>query len=214
MINGRSKANTFQTSNSNLLTVLKWLVYIILAIMILFLLSSPLRAKLAKDYISKGDELLAEKKYLSAQLEYQKALSLKKGNKAALDRIELAKDGEKNILTLEPFYEEQNNAKQIDLIKQATEVPKTEKEGVLLAKQLIEKGEYQLAAIPVKTVLEMDSSYQDAQTYLAIANIKTAELTELSPENKQYYLEESKSVAKGLDQTNEVAKIILTGNKL
>jgi hypothetical protein len=70
-----------------------------------------------------------------------------------------------------------------------------------------------LAIIPAKTALEMDDRYRDAWLYLGIANLKTAQLSELKPEaQNQYLVEAKKSFNKvlELDPENTTAKELLS----
>lgn len=165
---------------------LRWPLYIVCGILVLFLISSPLRAKLSNGYVAKGDDLLEQKKYLSAELQYRKALILKKNNQAE-KRIELSKRAQTNVLELEIFYAEKDNLDQLNLFSKVKEVPANAKDAVVLAQDLIKSGEYQLAIVAADTALQMDPGYDIAKEYYSIANKETANLTELSPDAQKYY---------------------------
>ena len=180
--------------------------------MILELISKPLRKKWSNDYISKGDIYLEQKKYLTAEIQYDKALTLYSGNEAAKNRKELATNAEKDILALADFYKEKNISSQIELFQSATAVPASKVEAVKNAKTLLEKDEYQLAKISAKTATEMDKSYRDAWIYLGIANLKAYENLEVSKDSKSSYKDEAKAsleTAKLIDPTYELIQSFL-----
>jgi len=156
--------------------VLKWLIIIALLILVLYLATIPARKNLSNHLVKKGDTYLAQKEYLSAELQYEKVLTLSKKNVLAKDRLNLAKEAENNVLALEDFYKESGNAEQIELFREATSVPKSAKSAVILSKELIEKGEYQLAAVAAGTAVEMDKDYDLAKTYRSIALSKAKEV--------------------------------------
>lgn len=164
----------------------RWPAYIIGGLLILFLVTSPLRAKMSTDYVKKGDDLLEGKKYLSAELQYRKAIILKENTKAQ-ERMDLSKKAQTNVLELELFYAEKDNLDQLNLFSKVKEVPENAKDAVTLSKTLIESGEYQLAIVAADTALQMDPGYDIAKEYLSIANKETANLAELSPDAQQYY---------------------------
>jgi hypothetical protein len=66
-------------------------------------LTRPLRANWAKDFSKRGDQYLAQKKYISAVVEYKKANALLPSQETS-DRIALAKDAEVDVLKLENYY--------------------------------------------------------------------------------------------------------------
>jgi len=192
--------------------ILKWLVIIAIALVILFLLSSPLRGKAASKYISRGDNYLSEKKYLSAELEYDKALTLSSGNLTARQRKLLADKASKNILELESYSNLSGFSALTNKIGEASAFPKNQSEAVKLSRKFIEEKEYQLAIIPAKTAIEMDKEYRDAWLYLGIANLKTAQLVELSPSVREDYLNKAKEAFNktlALDPESQSAKDFL-----
>jgi len=141
---------------------------------------------MSTDYVKKGDGLLEQKKYLSAELQYRKAIILKKNVKAQ-ERMDLSKKAQTNVLELELFYAEKDNLDQLNLFSKVKEVPENAKNAVVLSKTLIESGEYQLAIVAADTALQMDPGYDIAKEYLSIANKETSNLTELSPDAQRFY---------------------------
>ncbi len=183
---------------------IKWLIIIVTLFLVLYFGTLPVRGKLANRYVEAGDSLLIRSKYISADLDYQKALILKPKDDTAAERRNLAENASRNILTLERFYEENKTTDKLALFDRATTVPKNETEAVKLSKKLIEDGEYQLAIIPAATATEMDPTYRDAWLYLGIANLKTAELVEMKNEIRADYksrAQEALNKAKDLDPT-------------
>jgi len=192
--------------------VLKWLVIVAIIVLVLFLLSSPLRGKAANHYVVRGDQFLAEKKYLSSGLEYDKALILNSGNLMARQRKLLTEKASSNILDLQSYLNLPQFSFLSDKFKEATAFPESESAAVKLSKKLILENEYQLAAIPAQTAIEMDKEYRDAWLYLGIANLKTAQFVEMKPEIKNEYLNKAKesfNKVLELDPENQSAKDFL-----
>ena len=200
------------TSNKTILLVMKWLLGIIIFLFLLVLLSSPLRGKAATNYIEQGDSLLLQKKYVSAEVEYKKALTLNSNDAVAKDHMDLANKAALDISEFERFFDLPQFTNFKDKYEEATEVPANQSDVVKLSRKLVEDGEYQLAIIPAKTALEMDESYRDAWLYLGIANLKTAQLAELKTEAQNLYLSEAKKAFNKvleLDPENKTAKELL-----
>lgn len=195
-----------------LFSIIKWLLIVAIVLAVLFLATSPLRGKAADNYVSKGDELLLQKKYISAEVEYKKALTLNAGNVVAKDHIDLAQKAAINIGEFERFFDLPQFDDFKNKFETATGVPANQSDAVKLSRAMIEDGEYQLAVIPAKTALEMDSEYRDAWLYLGIANLKTAQLSELKLEARLQYLSEAKKSfdkVLELDPENATAKELL-----
>jgi tetratricopeptide (TPR) repeat protein len=136
--------------------------------------------------VAKGDDLLEQKKYLSAELQYRKAIIIKKNAKAQ-ERIGLSNKAQTNVLELEIFYAERDNLDQLNLFSKAKEVPTNAKDAVVLSQDLIKSGEYQLAIVAADTALQMDPGYDIAKEYFLIANKETVNSIELSPDAQKYY---------------------------
>ncbi len=192
-------------------SVLKWLFITAIALIVLFLISSPLRGKAAKKFIEKGDQFLSQMQYLSAELEYTKALSIYPGNAEAKDRLDLADKASANITELKKFFELDNFSELKSRYEQANAVPKDESEAVKLCRKLIEEKEYQLSILAAKTAVDMDHEYRDGWLYLSIANLKTAQFVELKPEVKDVYLNNAAEAANkvlAIDPENKTAQAI------
>lgn len=178
-------------SKTNKKPVLGTIVAIACGATMLFLatvaLTRPLRADWAKDFTKRGDEYLAEKKYISAIVEYKKAEALLP-SKDTSDRIALANDSQTDVSKLENYYRENNNIVQMDLINKTKAVPDTSYDLVALSKDLLEKNEPQLAAKAAETATEMDKDYRDAWLYLGISNLAIAKQVEMSSGNSNEYL--------------------------
>jgi len=173
--------------------LLKWLLIVALIFMFLLLISKPLRKVWSNNYIRSGDEYLLQKKFLSAELEYEKAQNLYSLNTKAKDREILAMSSAIDIRALQSFYEEKNLGLQIENINLATAVPSSEFEAAKNAKYLIEQSEYQLAILAATTATQMNGKYRDGWLYLSIANMKTAQLTELSKDDRAQYVSAAQS---------------------
>ena len=203
---------TSSANNNTILLILKWLIGIIIFLFLLVLLSSPLRGKAASNYVKEGDNLLLQKKYISAEVEYRKALTLNANDAVAKDHMDLANKAELNISEFERFFDLPQFAGFKVKYEEASEVPTNQSDVVKLSKKLIEDGEYQLAIIPAKNAIEMDDGYRDAWLYLGIANLKTAQFSELKPEAQNQYLFEAKKAFNKvleLDPENKTAKELL-----
>lgn len=181
---------------------LKWLIICSIAILLLGLITKPIRKVWAKNYMQCGDNYLLQKKYQSAILEYDKALFLFWKNDQAKGRIDLAKSASSNVLQLEDFYKEKGLDSQMGLIKTVKSLPENEDRATRLAKGMIEKGEFQYAIIFAKDATEMDRNYRDGWLYLGIANLNAARMTEISAEVKKAYEGEAEKAlqkAKSMD---------------
>ncbi len=211
-INEKCKMKNVKLEDRRLPLWLRWLILIgliILVVLILFFLMKPLRTYSAQKYIDEGDAYLAKKLYLHADLEYEKALVIFPGSKTAKERRALTEEASRNVLALEDFYKQGSFNSQKDKLEEALAFPKEEIEGVRLSKQLIKEKEYQLAIIPAKTAVEMDNNYRDAWLYLGIANLKTAELADISPSARSAYIEKAKEAlnkAKAIDPESKDVK--------
>lgn len=172
-------------------------VIVVGAIILLYLVSIPIRGHAAESYVEKGDSELSQKNYMAAELQYEKALSLKGAYMLAKERIALVEKASRDPLVLKDFYLARNESDKLKTISTATAFPENDNSALLLAKELIDKGEYQLAILPAKTASEMSPDYPEAWQYLSVANLKTANLAQISPEARSYYIDQSdKALAK------------------
>jgi len=190
---------------------LRWVILIgliFLVFLLLFFLIKPLRTYSAQKYITEGDRYLANKEYLHADLAYDKALTLFPSSKTAKERKTLTEEASRNVLVLEDFYKENNFGEQKEKLDEATTFPTNETEAVNLSKQLIEEKEYQLAIIPAKTATEMAPDYRDAWIYLGIANLKTAQLTNLSSDIQAGYIAKAKEAFEKAKQIDPESKVV------
>jgi uncharacterized protein involved in cysteine biosynthesis len=63
--------NLKKPDRSTYLVILKWLLIVMAIVLVLYFATSPVRGHLAAGFIKSGDNFLLERKYLSADLEYQ-----------------------------------------------------------------------------------------------------------------------------------------------
>lgn len=189
MIDFDTKKFDRRQSQKSLSPVLKWVLIIAAAIILLDLITVPLRRNWSNDYFDRGNTYLDQKKYLSAELEYQKALFLYSGNEVAQTNLDLAGKAENDISVLENYYNSRKLETENEAFAKAKEVPASPAEAVKTSKELIEAGEYQLAIIPAKTATEMDSNYQSGWEYLGIAALYSSQKVEIGADAKQKYLD-------------------------
>lgn len=161
-----------------------------------------------------GDEYLASKKYLHADLAYEKALILSPKNSEVITKRALAKEASENVEKLGDFYQDENFSVEKLALESASTFPTSETEALQLSKDLIEKGEYQAAIIPAQTATEMDPAYSLAWLYLGIANLKTAQAVELGPEAKQRYLDKAKEALTKAKEIDPESKDVVNSLKL
>lgn len=185
----------------------KYFCVVLILILAVYFLTKPLRSKSAKDYVSRGDTFLAENKYVSADLEYEKALKLDSKNSLAKERITLADNASKNIAILEDFYKENNYTDLLNNLEKAESIPQNATDSVTLSKQLIENGQYQLAAISAKNATEMASNYRDAWVYLGLSYKEIAQNVELKPDVASSYLTASNDAFAKVKQLDPEYKI-------
>jgi len=170
----------------------KILLLILIAVFALNLISKPFKIKGSNKYLQSGDRLLSEMHYTKADFEYQKALFLNPKNEQAQKHQKIAQESETDINKLSNSEVDLAPGSK-DLFKKATAFPKNEKSAVILAKSLIEQGQYQLAILPAKTAIEMDQNYRDAWLYVGIASLKCSELCELSIDAKNFYKDQARN---------------------
>ena len=185
----------------------KYFALALILILAIYFLTRPLRSKSAKNYISQGDSFLAENKYVSADLQYEKASILDSGNNTAKERRILADSASKNVEILKNFYQENNYPDQLNNLEKAESVPQKATDSVLLSKRLIENGQYQLAAISAKNATEMASNYRDAWVYLGLSDKEIAQKVELKPDVVSAYLAESNDAFAKVKQLDPEYKI-------
>jgi hypothetical protein len=191
--------------------VKKGILYLLLFAILFFaisLLTKPVRIAWSENYVEAGDEFLAQKNYLKAELEYKKALALFWSNQTAKRRLPLTSKAQANIDELTDFYRETGRDELLSKLQSAEIIPGSVLEAVKATRELIEEGEYQLAAKIGKTSTEMDINYRDAWLYSGIANLKTAKSVELAPSYRMEYLVEAQAnLEKALliDQLSESA---------
>jgi len=171
---------------------LKWLLIALIICFSVSFLSRPVRKSWSNDYLERGNIYLEQKRYLSADLEYKKALLLFPQNNEAREQKELGKKTQKDILLLRDFIDNQNIDQETVKFEKATAVPKTPAEATATAKELIEAEEYQLAIVPAETATQMDANYKDGWFYLGVANFLTAQNLELDQGVKNNYLSKAK----------------------
>lgn len=171
-----------------------WLKLAIIPVILigLLLVLIPIRKNLSNRYLDAGDKLLGERKYISAQVAYDKSLYLNSNNESARNHRELARRSETDLEELGKYYGEVKDTENLRKISWAKAIPSEEIEAVKLSKEFIEKDEYQLAIVSAATATEMDPLYRDAWLYLGISNMKAAQMLELSPESKKSYLANAK----------------------
>ena len=174
----------------------RWVISTIIIFLLILgaiILTDPMRSKASDDYMKRGDQLLLEKKFVSAEVEYDKALALDSKNGLAKERIKLCGRAEMNISELQDLTDLYGSEEQKALFEEANQFPKNENVALEMTKTLLDKEEYQLAIIPAKTATEMDQNYATAWIYLGGADLKAAKLAEISPEAQEFYLTEART---------------------
>lgn len=187
--------------NDPFYVVFKWTLIILIAILAVALASRPLCRSWSDRFLDKGDQLLTQKRYLQAEMNYEKSLLINNKNDRAKQRITLVREASTNILKLQDFFTEKNLTIKTDLFTKAMAIPTKERDAVVSARELIEQEEYQLAIIPATTATEMDSNYRDGWLYLGIANIKCAQFLQIKDSDRQFYLDKAKQ---SLDQAKKI----------
>ncbi|MFA7244283.1 MAG: hypothetical protein WC080_03300 [Patescibacteria group bacterium] len=182
-----------------------WSVIGLLLIVILYFALSPARVSGTNKYITSGDDFLKNRKFISALVEYRKAAFLA-GSSKANERTIIARESEKDITKLEPFFREINDIDALNDLSEANKVPQNESEAVKDAKAYIENGRPDLAILVATTATEMDENYADAWIYLGLANYYMMKDAEISGESREFYrgkAEESWQKARLAEPTNE-----------
>ncbi|MFA7252949.1 MAG: hypothetical protein WC107_00160 [Patescibacteria group bacterium] len=200
---------SFLLGNPLLMKCLKWTLIFLIILLTLSLLTKPARGKWSNNYVEKGDLYLEQKKFLSADLEYKKALVLNGKNEKAAERRQLAELGTSDILSLEDFFKEKKLTEQSQYFELAKKVPAEPIQAVKNSKLLIEKEEFQLASAAAKIAIEMDKTSADGWLYLGISQLKIAENIEMNSNLKKQLREEAKqsfTAAKSLNPDDELVR--------
>lgn len=203
MDNHRLSKNLELKTKVTIYAVLKWLIIVAIVVLLVLLAIKPLRKGWSDNYVEEGNIYLKQKKYLTAELQYRKALLLNRDSSEAKKMIFVVKEATKDVLTLKDFYQQRKLEIETSLYAKAQSVPENEVEAVKLAKELIEKEQYQLAIIPAKTATLMDRNYFEAWLYLGIANIETARHLEAKDDQKQNYFQEAKEAFSRATELNK-----------
>jgi tetratricopeptide (TPR) repeat protein len=185
--------------------VVFWSVLGIILIIVLCIALSPAQVNGSGKYLTSGDNLLKDRKFISAIVEYRKAEFLHSSSNVT-DRLNTARDSEKDITKLEPFYKEVNDVGALNEITKANEVPANVSDGVKTAKSYIENNRPDLALLAATTVTEMDANYQDAWTYLGLANYYMMKNAEISSPVREFYEAKAKDAwqkALEIDPSNQ-----------
>lgn len=188
--------------------IVGWIIAGAILMTMFAIVLSPLRTNGANKYLTSGDEYLKNRKFISAIVEYRKAEFLAKNN-GAKERINLAREGEKDIMKLEPFFREANDIDALNELSKANAVPEREYDAVVTAKKYVESGRPDLAILATETAIEMDENYLDAWLYLGIGNLEMMKKAEISAESREYYkgkATEALNKALSIDPTNENVK--------
>lgn len=185
-----------------------WLTASLALIIIIIIISIPIRNYLSGLFIKTGDSYLLQKKFVSAEIEYNKAKILSnKYNPSS--KIATVKNAETNILVIEDLLKQNHVQPELTKISEAKKIPVDEITGVKTAKKMIEDGYYPEAIICLKTTLEMDRTYKDAQLFLGIAYLNGARDAQVSKEGRASYQEKATEAFRRtleLDPGNETAK--------
>ena len=186
--------------------ILRWIVVVLAAIILLDIITIPLRKSWSDNYFQSGQTYLDQKKYLSAELEFEKALLIYPSNKIAQTDLDLAKKAETDISVLEQYYKERKIDAKINAFVQAKAIPSTPADAVKISKSLIESGEYQLAILSAKTATEMDSHYVTGWEYYGIASFLSSRSVEIGATAKQKYLNQVTTAKSHLTEIPEILK--------
>jgi len=186
--------------------ILRWIIVVFAVIILLDIASIPLRKSWSDNYFQSGQTYLDQKKYLSAELEFEKSLLIYPSNKKARDDLNLAKKAETDIGVLEQYYKERKIDAKINAFVQAKAIPGTPADAVKISKSLIESGEYQLAILSAKTATEMDSHYETGWEYYGIASFLSSRSVEIGTAAKQKYLNQVTTAKSHMSEIPEILK--------
>lgn len=189
-------------------------LYIIAALVFLYLITIPWRGYVYRSEMKKGDDALVSRQYTLALVHYQKAELLKPTDKSAIDRQNLAQNSAKNILLLKDFFKEQNQNDLLALINSAD----SKTCNLETDRALIEKNLSQIAKINLEFCANDGSKNYDSWFFLGIANQKLSEdnyiFKELKPGLRQAAAD-AYAKAYAIDPINKTAiEYSITINKI
>lgn len=166
----------------------KWLAVTIAIILFLFLSSWPLRNWQYKKYITQADQLLADRKYVSAYVVYEKAGILMPTRNEPEGRQSLAISASRNINDLRNFLTEKNRSDDIKLLEKLDGDCDLAED-----RQLVEADKSQFTITNLGKCLVSEPRNINVNITLGVANLKIAQSTEIFKQYRDEFYSASKS---------------------
>ena len=197
--------------------IIRVVFLIIASIIIIYVLTTPYRNYLSKNLISKGEEMLVERKYVSAYVNFLKASILAQNKKDSEQKMALSKKASEDIGAIKNILQNKNP----DLYK-LLEISEQKSCDLENDKLMIEKDLSQIAIINLKFCAEEGPKNYESWLYLGSAYWQLSESDQIFKEQKPnlrdrsisafeqaYYTDPTKKSA--LEKLIELNKI--TGNQ-
>jgi hypothetical protein len=202
-IERKTKKSKITTLNRGFLFYfLKWFLIVGIIFNFVKLVTKPMIYSWSKNYTEVGDQYLAENKYLSASVEYDKAVFLNNKNTAAKSNSLLAEQAQLDVTKLSSFYFSRGETDKATLSSNENFNSQDPVSLLNQAKNFLDSGDFQLSIVAAKKATELHPTLRDGWLYLGIANLKTAENIEMIQSNRELYLKNSKEAlmnAKNID---------------
>lgn len=155
-----------------------------------YLASIPLRQSLAQKFLQRGEEKLAEAKYIEALVEFRKSDWLAKGG--AEEQISTANQMQQDIQAGEIYFRKYQKNAILEALRQSQKIPESESSGLKKVKAEIEDNNPQIAELSAEILIEMDDKSPKAWAYLGIARLQSARLVQMTEDNRKAKLLQAK----------------------
>ncbi len=157
-------------------TALILLLSLALAFLILGEVSGPLRQRLSRRYIVRGDAYMVQENFLSAAREYEQAVAYDGSNIDAANRLVQAEAALTDPAAAEPFFAAHQVGSALDRLAQARQPFENPKTALSTGVQLYTEQHYAYARYALERAVQLDEAYPEAWHYLALDYQKLGEI--------------------------------------
>ncbi len=130
---------------------------------------------------AEGDNDLKQRQYSLAILEYDQLKLINPFSKEPNKYIAIAKNGEKDVLTLKSFYQQIGDSKTVKLMNMAVATYPNPQSATLACQTILKNNDPQLAEICIQRTVQKWPKYLDAWTnyyYINLYQNKTQKISE------------------------------------
>lgn len=143
-------------------------VGILLAGVILWQLSQPVKVKVSERFTERGDGYFVAQNFEQAEEEYHKALRYNPENSTAKQNLDLATKAEVDIAAAADFFTQHGVAEVGEKLAVAKKGYTNPKEALKVGVEFFNNGELRFARYPLERAVQLDPDYPEAWHYLAL----------------------------------------------